>query len=133
MRGGLLIVQLIITPSPKQETVNFRGIVYFLFLISIKLSLKWALVETSMTKLIFLYLIAWGKSRGSTQNFWHNPASLVFVRFSKCWYQYFRMNIDYKEKIIKKLFGGLKGANSPKISPPPPNFDVLSASNRLNY
>ena len=67
---GLSIVQLIITPSAKQETGNFRGIVYFLFLISIKLSLKWALVETSMTKLIFLCLIAWSKSRRSTKNFW---------------------------------------------------------------
>ena len=86
---------------------NFKGIVYFLFLISIKLSLKWALVETSMTKLIFLYLIAWGKSRGSTQNFWHNPESLFFVQFSKCWYKFFCMNIDYKEKIQKKIFGGL--------------------------
>ena len=43
------------------------------------------------------------------------------------------MNIDYKEKIIKKLFGGLKGANPPKTSPPPQNLDFLMASNSLNY
>jgi len=43
------------------------------------------------------------------------------------------MNIDYKEKINKKLFGGLKGANPPKTSPPPPIFNFLMASNSLNY
>ena len=42
------------------------------------------------------------------------------------------MNIGYKVKIPKKLFGGLQGAYPPKTSKTP-NFDFLKASNSLNY
>ena len=45
---------LVIPPSCKLETNNFRGIVAIQFLISIKLSFKWALDEVSMTKLMYL-------------------------------------------------------------------------------
>ena len=48
---------LVIPPSHKKEMSNFRGIVPIQSLISIKLSLKQALVEVSMTKL--MYLIQW--------------------------------------------------------------------------
>ena len=45
---------LVIPPSCKLETNNFRGIVAIQFLISIKLSFKWALDKVSMTKLVYL-------------------------------------------------------------------------------
>ena len=50
---GVIIVWFNYTPPRKQETSNFRGIVPIQFLISIKLSLKWALDEVSTIKLTF--------------------------------------------------------------------------------
>ena len=41
-------------PPYKMKTSNFRGIVPIQFLISIKLSLKWALDESSLTRFTFL-------------------------------------------------------------------------------
>ena len=49
--------KLVIPPSCKEETNNFRGIVPIQSLISIKLSLKLALDEVSMTKL--MHLLQW--------------------------------------------------------------------------
>ena len=42
------------------------------------------------------------------------------------------MNIGYKVKIPKKLFGGFAGAYPPKTLKSP-YFDFLTASNSLNY
>ena len=44
----------IIPPPHKQETSNFRGIVHIQYIISVKLSLKWALDKSSPIKLTFL-------------------------------------------------------------------------------
>ena len=51
------VSMLVIPPSHKKETSNFRGIVPIQSLISIKLSIKKALDEVSMTKL--MYLMQW--------------------------------------------------------------------------
>ena len=47
----------ILTPPYKAETINFRGIVSIQYLISIKLSLKWALDETFPTILTSLCIM----------------------------------------------------------------------------
>ena len=48
----------IITPPCKRETRNFWGLVPIQFLISIKLYLKWALDESSLTQITFLLPLA---------------------------------------------------------------------------
>ena len=45
----------------KNKMTNFRGIVPIQSLISVKLSLKWALDEVSTTKLMFPYIMGNGK------------------------------------------------------------------------
>ena len=63
---GVIIVWFNYTPPRKQETSNFRGIVPIQFLISIKLSLKWALDEVSTIKLMFPCAL------------WYNGIFLIF-------------------------------------------------------
>ena len=56
--GGVRWTAGFILPPPyKAETINFRGIVPIQFLISIKLSIKWALDECTRTKLMFLHIM----------------------------------------------------------------------------
>ena len=85
---------------PKVKKGNFRGIVYFLFLISIKLSLKWALVETSTTKLMFLYLIAFFRFSGNSdgpRNSWELSFCPIFkMLVSKCSYGVRLIYIKYQ-------------------------------------
>ena len=51
--GGMIEPRLNFAPPRKKEMSNFRGIVPIQSLISIKLSLKWAVDEVSMIKLTF--------------------------------------------------------------------------------
>ena len=119
-------------PLPKRETGNFRGIVYFLLLISIKLSLKWALVETSTTKLMFPYLIAFIRVSGyfdGLRNSWELSFCPIFkMLVSKCLYGH-RPLLTYTKKKIWGVYGGL----SPLKPQNPLKFDFLTASSRLNY
>ena len=72
---------LVIPPSCKEETNNFRSIIPIQSLISIKLSLKWALDEVSMTKLMYLtqWMFLHFLSTNATQNW------LLFINLTWWW------------------------------------------------
>ena len=55
--GGTIYSWFQYTPPHKIKTRNFRGIVHIWFLDNIKLSLKWALDQSSPTKLRFLCIM----------------------------------------------------------------------------
>ena len=111
---------------------NFKAIVPIQSLISIKLSLKWALVETSMTKLIFSYLIAFfrvlGYFDGPRNSQELNFCPIFKLLVSKCLYWHWPLT-KYTKKYIWGFYGGL----SPLKPSNPPKFDFLTASSRLNY
>ena len=81
---------LVIPPSCKLETNNFRGIVAIQFLISIKLSFKWALDEVSRTKLVYLpqWMVLYFLSTNTAHN-WLSFINLTWwwkidIRFEFC-------------------------------------------------
>ena len=57
LRVGVIAKTVVYHTPLKKETSNFRGIVPIQFLINIKLSIKWALNESSPTKLTFLCIM----------------------------------------------------------------------------
>ena len=80
---------LVIPPSCKEETNNFRSIIPIQSLISIKLSLKWALDEVSMTKLMYLtqWMFLHFLSTNATQNW------LYFINLTWWWKMDIRFEI----------------------------------------
>ena len=80
---------LVIPPSCKLETNNFRGIVAIQFLISIKLSFKWALDEVSRTKLVYLpqWMVLYFLSTFTAHNW------LLFINLTWWWKMDIRFEI----------------------------------------
>ena len=69
------------------EVSNFRGMVYLFSWISIELSIKWALVEASRTKLTFLYNIGRKTSMSACYCTFMTINQKLFGLESSFWYQ----------------------------------------------
>ena len=95
MRGYDLQLVSLYTPR-KRKTRNVRGIVHIWFLISNKSYLKWALVQSSPTKLIFLCMMGFFTVLENFVDFWGRGVNITIQ--IKC--------LPHIFYAVNQLFGG---------------------------